>query len=80
MQTEHGPELHRQLCGCTTLSKPGKDVVYTPCLACALKNAGIMMIEAGKRLTEAAERDRQEMEEKAEEARAQAEDFIGGSD
>lgn len=80
MQTEHGPELFTQPCGCTTLKKHGQEPVYTPCLPCALNGAGLMLVEAAKRLAEAVEREREEAAEHAESARVQAEDFIGGAD
>lgn len=73
------PTIERQPCGCVTTDTEGV-VSYTPCLACALKNAGLMLIEAGKRMHEAAEEERRESEARAEEQRIQAEDFIGGND
>lgn len=69
-----------QECGCRTITQECDTVTYIPCLGCALKNAGLMLIEAGKRLYDADEKEREEMEERAEAVRVQAEDFIGGTD
>lgn len=87
MQTQFGPETHEQPCGCKTLNThgndpnvPGHEPVYVPCLACALKNAGIMLIEAGKRMQEALDAERLEAENRAEAERAKSEDWIGGND
>lgn len=75
------PAIETQPCGCRTTTTEHKGlepvVSYEPCLACALNSAGLMLVQAGARLTEAAERER---EENAEVARIKAEDFIGGGD
>lgn len=82
--TFNTPTESHQPCGCVTTTTDIKGheptVSYTPCLACALKNAGLMLIEAGKRMDEAATEARVDMEEQAEAARIQAEDYIGGTD
>ena len=73
--TEHMP------CGCsTTTYDDDVPASYDPCLACALKNAGIMLMEAGKRMAEAIEAERLEAEKRAEADRQRAEDWIGGTD
>ena len=72
-------EVEAQACGCRTTTTE-VSVNYEPCLACALKNAGIMLQQAGLRLDEAAEQARLEQAERAEAVRVQAEDFVGGSD
>lgn len=79
---ENGPEVFVRPCGCTTVHDPNtlKEPVLTPCVSCALNTAGLMLIEAAKRLAEAAEKQREEDAERAEAARQQAEDFIGGTD
>lgn len=67
-------------CGCHNTLLGEQVVQYDPCLACALKNAGIMLQAAGDRLHEAAQREAEEAAEQAEEVRRKATDFIGGSD
>lgn len=68
-----------QPCGCKHGTRDGV-MFYRPCLACALKNAGIMLQEAGLRLEEAEAERRAEAAELAERLRVQSEGFIGASD
>ena len=64
-------------CGCkTTMDKEGGTTSYEPCLACALKNAGIMLQQAGLRLDEA----RQEEVADQEAAYEKDQGYFGGSD
>lgn len=70
-----------QPCGCRSGTKDGV-MFYRPCLACALKNAGIMLQEAGLRLEEAETERRAQAAELAERLKQEheAQDWIGGSD
>ena len=70
-----------QPCGCRHGTRDGV-MFYRPCLPCALKNAGLMLQEAGLRLEEAeAERRAQAAELAARLQRERdAQDWIGGSD
>ncbi len=84
------PTTTEQPCGCRTTSTPvlspgsyngpNPIVEYLPCLACALTQAGVMLQQAGLRMAEAAERQREDDDIAAERVRIQAEDFIGGND
>lgn len=71
-----------QPCGCRHGTKDGV-AFYRPCLPCALKNAGIMLQEAGLRLEEAeAERRAQaaELADSIVRERERQDGWIGGSD
>ena len=84
------PTVEGQPCGCKTTSypvlSPGSHtgpnplIKFEPCLAHALRDAGESLRQAGLRLEEAASQEREDMEDRAEAMRVQAEDFIGGSD
>jgi hypothetical protein len=67
-----------QPCGCKHGTNNGV-MFYRPCLACALKNAGIMLQEAGLRLEESATADRAEQDRIKAKLKAMDEGF-GGSD
>ena len=58
-------------CGCVT-----EEGVYTPCLPCALKNAGIMLQQAGLRMSESID----EQIAQALQEQLDMEGTIGGSD
>lgn len=73
------PVVEEQACGCKTTTYEAS-VSYEPCLACALKNAGLMLMEAGKRLEEQEAERLREAAELAEEQRKRAEGWIGGTD
>jgi hypothetical protein len=72
--------LDEQACGCKTVCDDDGTTAYIPCLACALKNAGLMLVEAGNRISEAEQERLQVEAEEAERLRVQAEDYFGGSD
>ena len=72
-----------QPCGCITQEPDllaGSPAAYIPCLACALKNSGLMLVQAGLRMEEAIERERKEAAARAEEVVENAQDWIGGTD
>lgn len=74
-----------QECGCKTVTEVDNEGVtlnhnFIPCLGCALTSAGLMLIQAGERIHEAAAQQREEEAAEQERIRARAEGFIGGSD
>ena len=70
-------EITYQACGCMTTTNP---IAYKPCLPCALKNAGLMLQEAGNRMEELAERQRQDDAQEVSDALERANQTMGGSD
>lgn len=82
--------VEEQPCGCKTISTtiysrgsytgPNPIIKYEPCLPCALKNAGLMLQQAGLRIEEQRDAELQDAAEQAEALRVRAEETIGGSD